>query len=100
MKRKRKISKLFLLRFFVLVYTLLVIKLMGAGATFYYKQTPIGASFVIVPLDKSNVKEVINFFKWTFEKGDKIAENFYYVSLPGNVKKLIYEYWERYNLKN
>lgn len=58
-----------------------------------------GASFAIIPLDKPNVKEVIKFFEWTFEKGDKIAEDLYYVPLPDNVVKQIYKYWEKYNLK-
>lgn len=59
-----------------------------------------GASFVILPLDKPNAKEVVRFFKWAFEKGDDIAERLYYIPLPNNLVKLIYKYWEMYKIKN
>uniref|UniRef100_A0A7C4NTM1 Phosphate-binding protein n=1 Tax=Thermodesulfobacterium geofontis TaxID=1295609 RepID=A0A7C4NTM1_9BACT len=57
-----------------------------------------GASFILIPLDKPNAKEVTKFFKWAFEKGGKIAEDLYYIPLPKNLVQLIYKYWGKYKI--
>jgi len=57
-----------------------------------------GASFILVPLDKPNIKEVTKFLKWAFEKGDKIAEDLYYIPLPNKLVDSIYKYWEKYKI--
>jgi len=57
-----------------------------------------GASFILIPLDKPNAKEVTKFFKWTFERGSKIAEDLYYIPLPKNLVHLIYKYWEKHKI--
>lgn len=57
-----------------------------------------GASYILIPLDNPKAKEVTKFFKWAFEKGDKIAENLYYIPLPDKLVHLIYKYWEIYEI--
>jgi phosphate transport system substrate-binding protein len=45
------------------------------------------------PVDKAASAEAIKFFKWAFEKGDKIAEELDYIPMPDNVVKLIEKTW-------
>lgn len=53
-----------------------------------------GASFVLLPVDKPKAKEVVKFFKWAFEEGDRIAEKLHYIPLPDNLVNLIQKYWK------
>ena len=39
-------------------------------------------------------KEVLKFFEWAYEKGDKLASDLDYVTLPDNVVKLIHAAWK------
>lgn len=59
-----------------------------------------GATFIIMYLknDKSQeAQEAIKFFRWAFAKGDKMAEDLDYVSMPDNVVKLIEKELSRIN---
>ncbi len=38
-------------------------------------------------------QEAIKFFKWAFEKGDKMAEELDYIPMPDSVVKLIEKTW-------
>jgi phosphate transport system substrate-binding protein len=61
------------------------------------KSWPIVAStFVLMhkePADKANSAEAIKFFKYAFEKGDKMAEDLDYIPMPEPVVKLIEKTW-------
>ena len=61
------------------------------------KSWPIVASTFILmhkePADKANSAEAIKFFKWAFEKGDKMAEDLDYIPMPEPVVKLIEKTW-------
>lgn len=52
-----------------------------------------GATFIIMYLDNGakaqEAREVIKFFNWAFDKGDKMAEDLDYVPLPDNVVNLV-----------
>src|SRR3954462_15735680 len=55
-----------------------------------------GATFILMhkmPVDKAASAEAIKFFKWAFEKGDKIAEELDYIPMPDAVVKLIEKTW-------
>lgn len=60
------------------------------------KAWPIaGASFILEAREKTETNKKVNrFFKWAFEKGDKIAEKLDYVPLPKELKQKIYSYWK------
>jgi phosphate transport system substrate-binding protein len=61
------------------------------------KSWPITAStFVLMhkePADKANSAEAIKFFKFAFEKGDKMAEDLDYIPMPEAVVKMIENTW-------
>jgi phosphate transport system substrate-binding protein len=61
------------------------------------KSWPITAStFVLMhkePADKANSAEAIKFFKFAFEKGDKMAEDLDYIPMPESVVKMIEKTW-------
>jgi phosphate transport system substrate-binding protein len=61
------------------------------------KSWPITAStFVLMhkePADKANSSEAIKFFKFAFEKGDKMAEDLDYIPMPDLVVKQIEKTW-------
>ncbi|OQW54334.1 MAG: phosphate ABC transporter substrate-binding protein [Proteobacteria bacterium SG_bin9] len=61
------------------------------------KSWPItAATFILmhkVPTDKAASAEAIKFFKWSFEKGDKMAEDLDYIPMPDSVVKLIEKTW-------
>ena len=61
------------------------------------KSWPIVAStFVLMhkePADKANAAEAIKFFRYAFEKGDKMAEDLDYIPMPDPVVKLIEKTW-------
>jgi phosphate transport system substrate-binding protein len=52
-----------------------------------------GATFIIMYLNNGDkakdAQEALNFFRWAFEKGDKMAEDLDYVPLPDNVVALV-----------
>jgi phosphate transport system substrate-binding protein len=55
-----------------------------------------GATFILMhkePVDKAASAEAIKFFKWAFEKGDKMAEELDYIPMPDAVVKLIEKTW-------
>jgi phosphate transport system substrate-binding protein len=55
-----------------------------------------GATFILMhkdPTDKAAAKEAIKFFKWAFEKGDKMAEELDYIPMPAAVVKQIEKTW-------
>ena len=47
----------------------------------------------LLPADKAAAKEAIKFFKWSFEKGGKMAEELDYIPMPESVVKLIEKTW-------
>jgi phosphate transport system substrate-binding protein len=54
------------------------------------------ATFILMhkdPVDKAAAKEAIKFFKWSFEKGGKMAEELDYIPMPASVVKLIEKTW-------
>ena len=54
------------------------------------------ATFILmhkVPADKAASAEAVKFFKWAFEKGDKMAEELDYIPMPDSVVKLIEKTW-------
>lgn len=61
------------------------------------KSWPIVAStFVLMhkdSVDKAASQEAIKFFKFAFEKGDKMAEDLDYIPMPDSVVKLIEKTW-------
>jgi phosphate transport system substrate-binding protein len=56
-----------------------------------------GATFILmhkVQEKPETGKEVLKFFDWAYEKGDKLATDLDYVTLPDNVVKLIQAAWK------
>ena len=54
------------------------------------------ATFILMhktPVDKAASAEAIKFFKWSFEKGGKAAEELDYIPMPEPVVKLIEKTW-------
>lgn len=54
------------------------------------------ATFILMhaqPTDKAAAAEAIKFFKWSFEKGGKMAEELDYIPMPDSVVKLIEKTW-------
>ncbi|MGZ5174364.1 MAG: phosphate ABC transporter substrate-binding protein PstS [Burkholderiales bacterium] len=61
-----------------------------------------GATFILVhksPEKPQQVAEVLKFFNWAYENGDKLAADLDYVPLPDNVVKLIHTAWSS-NIKD
>lgn len=57
-----------------------------------------GASFILmhkVQENPANAKEVLQFFRWAFDKGQKAASELDYVALPDSVVKLIKSEWKK-----
>ena len=61
------------------------------------KSWPITASTFILmhkdPTDKAASAEAIKFFKWSFQNGNRMAEDLDYIPMPENVVKLIEKTW-------
>jgi phosphate transport system substrate-binding protein len=56
----------------------------------------VASTFVLMhkePADKANSSEAIKFFKFAFAKGEKMAEDLDYISMPDSVVKLIEKTW-------
>src|SRR5207245_7590213 len=54
------------------------------------------ATFILMhkePVDKAASAEAVKFFKWSFAKGDKLAEELDYIPMPDSVVKLIEKTW-------
>ncbi|MBI3701689.1 MAG: phosphate ABC transporter substrate-binding protein PstS [Afipia sp.] len=54
------------------------------------------ATFILMykePVDKAASTEAIKFFKWSFEKGGKMAEELDYIPMPASVVKQIEKTW-------
>ena len=56
-----------------------------------------GATFILMHKEPDRQggrpREAIKFFKWAFEKGDKMAEELDYIPMPDSVVKLIEKTW-------
>jgi phosphate transport system substrate-binding protein len=58
----------------------------------------VGATFILVYKSAQNAetaKEVLKFFEWAYDKGDKLASDLDYVPLPDNVVKMIRGAWNK-----
>ena len=47
------------------------------------------------PKDKAAAATALKFFAWSFEKGDKMAEDLDYVPMPDNVARLVKAMWDK-----
>ena len=63
------------------------------------KSWPTTAStFILLPKDPPNkaaAKDAIDFFKWAYQKGDKMAEDLDDIPMPDNVVKLVEAMWAK-----
>src|SRR5471030_3032588 len=56
----------------------------------------VASTFILMhkdATDKAASQEAIKFFKWSFEKGGKMAEELDYIAIPDSVVKLIEKTW-------
>ena len=56
------------------------------------------ATFILMhkqPKDKAAAATALKFFAWSFEKGDKMAEDLDYVPMPDGVAKLVKAMWDK-----
>ena len=56
------------------------------------------ATFILMykqPADKAASAEALKFFRWAYEKGDKMAEALDYIPMPEPVVKLVEETWSK-----
>ena len=56
------------------------------------------ATFILMYKKPANVaasNDALEFFKWAYEKGDKMAQDLDYIPMPDNVKKLVEEMWDK-----
>ena len=56
-----------------------------------------GATFILmhkVQANPENAKIVLNFFKWAYTEGDKLALDLDYIPMPDNVVKLVENAWK------
>ena len=51
------------------------------------------------PANKPAAEEALKFFRWAFEKGDKMAEELDYVPMPDNVVAQITKSWSNIKTK-
>jgi phosphate transport system substrate-binding protein len=57
-----------------------------------------GATFILLHKQQSKPavgREVINFFDWAYQHGDKLADDLDYVPMPDNVVKLVEQSWQQ-----
>lgn len=63
------------------------------------KSWPIcGATFILMhrnQAEATKAKEVLKFFDWCYQHGDKLAVELHYVPLPAKVKEMIRQYWKK-----
>ncbi len=56
-----------------------------------------GATFILmhkVQAHPENARHVLDFFKWAYQNGDKMAEELDYIPMPDKVVKLIFKEWK------
>jgi phosphate transport system substrate-binding protein len=56
------------------------------------------ATFILMYKQPANVaasNDALQFFKWAYEKGDKMAQGLDYIPMPDNVKKLVEAMWDK-----
>jgi phosphate transport system substrate-binding protein len=56
------------------------------------------ATFILMPKqppDPAAAKSALDFFRWAYEKGDKMAEELDYIPMPDNVVKLVEATWAK-----
>jgi phosphate transport system substrate-binding protein len=56
------------------------------------------ATFILMYKTPANVaasNDALEFFKWAYEKGDKMAQDLDYIPMPDNVKKLVEAMWDK-----
>jgi phosphate transport system substrate-binding protein len=56
------------------------------------------ATFILMYKTPANVtasNDALQFFKWAYEKGDKMAQDLDYIPMPENVKKLVAAMWDK-----
>ena len=58
----------------------------------------VGATFILVYKNQDNAeagKQVLKFFEWAYENGDKMASDLDYIPMPDNVVKMISDAWKK-----
>ena len=56
------------------------------------------ATFILMykkPVNVAASNDALQFFKWAYEKGDKMAQDLDYIPMPDNVKKLVEAMWDK-----
>jgi phosphate transport system substrate-binding protein len=56
------------------------------------------ATFILMYKKPANVaasNDALEFFKWAYEKGDKMAQDLDYIPMPDNIKKLVEAMWDK-----
>ena len=56
-----------------------------------------GATFILMHKYQQNPEDArmaLNFFKWAYDKGDKMALELDYIPMPDNVAKMVQAYWK------
>jgi phosphate transport system substrate-binding protein len=56
------------------------------------------ATFILMYKSPANVaasNDALSFFKWAYEKGDKMAQDLDYIPMPGNVVQLVEKMWAK-----
>jgi phosphate transport system substrate-binding protein len=57
-----------------------------------------GASFILIyrqPENPQAAQEALKFFAWSYDNGDKMAEELHYVPIPDNVVDLVEQMWQQ-----
>ena len=65
------------------------------GAESWPIENPTFVLFYKNPSDKAASKTALDFFKWTYADGDKMAESLLYIPLPESVVKVIENSWKQ-----
>jgi len=56
------------------------------------------ATFILMyktPVNVAASNDALQFFKWAYDKGDKMAQDLNYIPMPANVKKLVEAMWNK-----
>ena len=56
------------------------------------------ATFILMhknPANPAASKDALEFFRWAYEKGDKMAEELDYIPMPDNVVKMVEAMWAK-----
>jgi phosphate transport system substrate-binding protein len=65
------------------------------GAESWPIENPTFVLFYKNPSDKAASKTALDFFKWAYADGDKMAESLLYIPLPNSVVKVIEDSWKQ-----